>query len=439
MVKSNNKGFSLVELIVAIAVFAILVYPITNALIMATKTTATSTKKQYAVEKAEEIMENFKTASLGDKVALPDDNGTKTYTFTKGASSSESITLPNSKVASYTNTAYTCNDISIGKEYEKYTCTVDVNDAGYQVLKNGYVLKSHEGSNATFKTGEGGSVLKTNITESGTIRNLDSKQSAIIVGATYDTTASEHNLDNLAYQYFLDEKLAILKDYDVQYNHYLSGGGTFDEDHFQKNTTIKITKFGSKYTVECIVDYTDYTNVSVIRTKYVNSGKNVYKPHGDGVVYSKEFDDEIPPIYLLYVPAIYNGAYCTTDNITIDKSSIADEAKVYVFESTAELSSTYKKIICEQFGVSKVGDLTYTNASKNTKMKDVKVRMKLAPGTDAGSLKTYANFDFDNANSDISVNSLANDESGDVYMYEITVTLTDSKGNKTVVKGTRGK
>ena len=61
MVKSNNKGFSLVELIIAAAVFAILVYPITNALIAATKTTSTSTKKQYAVEKAEEIMENFKT------------------------------------------------------------------------------------------------------------------------------------------------------------------------------------------------------------------------------------------------------------------------------------------------------------------------------------------------------------------------------------------
>ena len=53
MVKSNNKGFSLVELIIAAAVFAILVYPITNALIAATKTTTTSTKKQYAVEKAE--------------------------------------------------------------------------------------------------------------------------------------------------------------------------------------------------------------------------------------------------------------------------------------------------------------------------------------------------------------------------------------------------
>ncbi len=442
MVKSNNKGFSLVELIIAAAVFAILVYPITNALIAATKTTTTSTKKQYAVEKAEEIMENFKTADLGDKVALPDDNGTKTYTFTKGTSSSDTITLPDSKAISYTNTAYTCNDISIGKNYEKYTATVEVNDAGYQVLKNGYVLTSHDGSNATFKTGEGGSALQTNITESGTIRNLDSKQSAIIVGATYNTTAAGHNLDNLAYQYFLDEKLAILKDYDVQYNHYLSGGGTFDEDHFQKNTTIKITKLGKTYTVECIVDYTDYTNVSVIRSKYVNSGKNVYKPsttYGDGVVYKKEFENEIPPIYLLYVPAIYNGAYCTTDNITVDKAGISDDAKVYVFESTAELSNTYRKIICEQFGVSKVGDLTYTNASKNTKMKDVKVRMKLAAGTDTTGLDIFANFDFDNDNSDFNVKNLDADESGNIYMYEIKVTLTDSDGKKTVVTGTRGK
>ena len=228
----------------------------------------------------------------------------------------------------------------------------------------------------------------------------------------------------------------------MQYNHYLSGGGTFDEDHFQKNTTIKISKLGSTYTVECIVEYTDYTNVSVIRSAYVNSGNNVYKPtttYGDGIVYKKEFADSIPPIYLLYVPAIYNGAYCTTDNITVDKSGVSEDAKIYVFESTAELSDTYKKIICEQFGVSNVGDLTYTNAKKNTKMKDVKVRAKLALGTDADSLDMFANFDFDNDNSDYNVKKLTDDESGNVYMYQITVTLTDSTGKKTVVTGTRGK
>ena len=78
MVKSNNKGFSLVEIIIAAAIFAILIYPITNALITATKTGTTSTKKQYAVEKAEEIMEIFKTADLSGNVNIPDGNGTKT-------------------------------------------------------------------------------------------------------------------------------------------------------------------------------------------------------------------------------------------------------------------------------------------------------------------------------------------------------------------------
>mgnify|MGYP000756110123 FL=1 len=440
MVKSNNKGFSLVEIIIAAAIFAILIYPITNALITATKTGTKSTKKQYAVEKAEEIMESFKTADLSGNVNIPDGNGTKTYSFTKGTPSGKSITLPNSKMAEYSDTTYTCNDVSIGKAYETYTCQVDVNDAAYQVLKNGYVLTGLEGG-ATFKS-DGSGAVKTNVTESGTIRNLDSKQSAIIIGATYNVTATGSNLDNLAYQYFLDAKLDVLRKYDVQYNHYLSGGGTFDEDHFQKNTKIKISKLGSTYTVECSVEYTDYTTVSVIRSQYESSGKNVYKPttlYGDGIVYKQEFTNGLPPVYLLYVPAIYNGSYCTTDTITVDNSGISEKADVYVFETTAELSDTYKKIIREQFNVTNVDDLTYTNAGKNTKMSDVKVRLKLAAGAKTSDLNVYANFDFDNANSDYPVARLTEDQSDSVYMYDITVTLTDSEGNKTTVTGTRGK
>ena len=409
MVKSNNKGFSLVEIIIAAAIFAILIYPITNALITATKTGTTSTKKQYAVEKAEEIMEIFKTADLSGNVNIPDGNGTKTYSFTKGTPSGKSITLPNSKTAEYSDTTYTCNDVSIGKSYETYTCQVDVNDAAYQVLKNGYVLAGLDGG-ATFKSDESG--------------------------------ATGNNLDNLAYQYFLDAKLDVLRKYDVQYNHYLSGGGTFNEDHFQKNTKIKISKLGSTYTVECYVEYTDYTTVSVIRSQYESSGKNVYKPttlYGDGIVYKQEFTNGLPPVYLLYVPAIYNGSYCTTDTITVDNSGISEKADVYVFETTAELSDTYKKIIREQFNVANVDDLTYTNTGKNTKMSDVKVRLKLAAGAKSSDLNVYANFDFDNVNSDYPVARLTEDQSDSVYMYDITVTLTDSKGNKTTVTGTRGK
>lgn len=94
--------------------------------------------------------------------------------------------------------------MSIGKSFETYTCQVDVNDAAYQVLKNGYVLTGLDGG-ATFKS-DGSGAIQTNATESGTIRNLDSKQSAIIIGATYNVAATGSNLDNLAYQYFLDAK-----------------------------------------------------------------------------------------------------------------------------------------------------------------------------------------------------------------------------------------
>ena len=257
----------------------------------------------------------------------------------------------------------------------------------------------------------------------------------LLGGITLDEVTDE---EAVLMQGYMDEINKLTKNN----SKYLSGGGTFDEDHFQKNTKIKISKLGSTYTVECYVEYTDYTTVSVIRSQYESSGKNVYKPttlYGDGIVYKQEFTNGLPPVYLLYVPAIYNGSYCTTDTITVDNSGISEKADVYVFETTAELSDTYKKIIREQFNVANVDDLTYTNAGKNTKMSDVKVRLKLAAGAKSSDLNVYANFDFDNVNSDYPVARLTEDQSDSVYMYDITVTLTDSKGNKTTVTGTRGK
>jgi prepilin-type N-terminal cleavage/methylation domain-containing protein len=445
----NNKGFSLVEIIIAVAVFAILVYPISTAIVTAAKTRSTSTKKQYAVEEAEEIMENFKTADLSGDVNLPDDNGTTGYAFTKGASTTQSLKLPDGTSTEYTTTTYTCNDISLGTKYEKYNCEVEVNDAAYQVLKSGYVLEElDDGSgNAVYKT-EGSSYVKTNMSSSGTVRNLDSKQSAIITGATYTgagSTVTENNLDNQAYQYFKDAKLDVLKDYDVQYNQYLAGAAIFDRDSFDKNTTIKISKLGSKYTIECIVTYTDHTQLGVIKSAYEASGNNVYKPttaYGEGIVYQQEFDGEIPPIYLLYAPAIYNGSYCENDYITVDNSGISEEAKIYLFETTADLDSKYKDVICEQFGISSLSEITYSSATSTRAMSDVNVVLKLAAGADDSLLSIFSNFDVqktsDTPASDYDVMDTTKDESGDVYMYAITVTVEGSKGTTTIT-GTRGK
>ncbi len=440
MAKNNNKGFSLVEVIVAIAVFAILIVPLTSQLIGAIRTNETSKKKQYAIEKAEEIMEQFKVCDFSKDIRIPDGNSTGDYLFTLSNSEKKSMSLPNGKTVDYSIDTYKCN-LSLGEEYEKYACEVQVNSLAYAVLSGGYVWDSEKN---TFKEDSKGNPVRAS-EATGDIRNLDNDQAAIISGATYlgqNSGVEGNSLDNKAFQYFQDAKLDILKKYDVYYSQYLSGADYFVNDSFNKYTDIKVEKKAGKYVVSCVVHYEDNTKLGIIKSAYAASGTNVYYPdtiYGKGVVYEKEYD-MLPPIYLLYVPAVYNGAYCPVDNISVDTSGLAegDKAKIYVFETAAEIDDKYKDIICKQFGVDDVEDLVYKNSKYTLNQKNVKVRANLAGGT-LDNFDMFANFKIDQANSDIQVKSTDDDTSDNVYMYDIKVTLTDSDKKKTEVTGTRGK
>lgn len=440
MAKNNNKGFSLVEVIVAIAVFAILIVPLTSQLIGAIRTNETSKKKQYAIEKAEEIMEQFKVCDFSKDIRIPDGNSTGDYLFTLSNSEKKSMSLPNGKTVDYSIDTYKCN-LSLGEEYEKYACEVQVNSLAYAVLSGGYVWDSEKN---TFKKDSKGNPVRAS-EATGDIRNLDNDQAAIISGATYlgqNSGVEGNSLDNKAFQYFQDAKLDILKKYDVYYSQYLSGADYFVNDSFNKYTDIKVEKKDGKYVVSCVVHYEDNTKLGIIKSAYAASGTNVYYPdtiYGKGVVYEKEYD-MLPPIYLLYVPAVYNGAYCPVDNISVDTSGLAegDKAKIYVFETAAEIDDKYKDIICKQFGVDDVEDLVYKNSKYTLNQKNVKVRANLAGGT-LDNFDMFANFKIDQANSDIQVKSTDDDTSDNVYMYDIKVTLTDSDKKKTEVTGTRGK
>lgn len=442
MAKNNNKGFSLVEIIVAIAIFLILIVPITTQLIQSVKINKTSTKKQYAIEKAEAIMENFKVCTFASTIQIPDGDSSGDYTFTLDHTTPESITLPNGETATYNIDTYICNGLSLAENYEKYDCEVTVSGKSYAVSAAGYVWD--EANNDFKKDGSGNYITTTSAT--GTIRNLDNNQFAIITGATYtgaNSSVEGNNLDNKAYQYFKDEKLDILQGYNVFYSQYLAGTDYFKDDTFEKYTTIKVSYTGSKYLVQCIVEYVDQPVLTFLNSDYVATGRNRYKPettYADGVVYQQEFD-VLPPIYLLYMPAIYNGQYCKTDYIQVDTSGLAasDEAKIYIFESVADVDSDYKSIICDYFGVNDLDDLVYSNPDDKISQSSVKVRVNLAGGSTNDNFDVYTNFTVDQANSDIPVKSTSEDDNNDVYLYDIHVTLTDSEGNKTEISGTRGK
>lgn len=446
MAKNNNKGFSLVEIIIAIAVFSILIVPLTGQLIAALKTSSSSEKKQYAVEKGEEFMEVFKTAELASTIKVPDKNGkSDEYVFQLDASDivPESTTLPDGNVVNSEIKTYKCDKISLGEEYETYSCEVTVDSKAYAVAKGGYIWDSEKN---TFKKDEDDNYVMIN-KATGTVRNLDSKQAAIIAGATYmgqGSSVEANSLDYQAHQVFLDIKKDLLKSFPVYYNQYLSGRDYFGDDSFNKYTTIKVTKTVKGYMVECIVRYEDQTELNIIKGSYESSSSNIYYPegaYGNGVVYRQEFEF-LPPIYLVYAPAVYNGAYCPTDHITIDTSGVSDadidkNIKVYIFETAADIDSAYEKVIEEAFGVSDVSDLVYTNPAYTTTQESVRVSVNL----DAGNidlLDVFTNFSIDQPNSNITVKDVHSDVSDQIFVYDIKVKLTDSKGHETIVTGTRG-
>lgn len=62
----NNKGLTLVELIVSIAILAIIVLPLLTSFVQATKTNVKAKNKLHATEVAQNIMEGLENVSLND-------------------------------------------------------------------------------------------------------------------------------------------------------------------------------------------------------------------------------------------------------------------------------------------------------------------------------------------------------------------------------------
>ncbi len=111
--------------------------------------------------------------------------------------------------------------------------------------------------------------------------------------------------------------------------------------------------------------------------------------------------------------------------------------KVYIFQSMAEIDSKYEAIICDALGVSDISKLVYHNEEATSSVESVKVRADLIG--DKSQVEAYSNFSLDDENCTLSVKGTADDVSDDTYLYDVTVELTDSQGNKTTVSGTRGK
>jgi len=149
MTKRDNKGFSLIEIIIAVAVMTILLAPIIQQLIQTLNTSAAAKERQLALENAEYVTEFFQKT---EKTSL-DDASTSDSMLDIASSSTRVVACRLMKVSddgtsvadtgvtvNYTATVYELDDVQLGKKKTNYTRSVVLDDLNNKVMENSFQI-----------------------------------------------------------------------------------------------------------------------------------------------------------------------------------------------------------------------------------------------------------------------------------------------------------
>mgnify|MGYP002520582435 CR=1 FL=1 len=386
MAKNNNKGFSIAELIVAIAIMTLLLTPILKQLSATLSTNRRAKEQQYAVENAEYVLQYVQTESLdklGDTTAAGD-----IYCVSKNISNGEAgneakhdckvciisgDSIESSLDIEYSTYEYTLNNVELGSRNTVYTRKVVLDDIAnrikvltytsdtdedgdgeldeyrYEIVYNaktaidGFELTS-EGSMVQYTDGyvsaivckkvRGNGSSDPNSLNMGNMHNFDYKQMALINGYTTD-------YDEQAAGDFYTETMEILKNSDVaadreRWENAIAGTIQLDSRLYmsgmRKLTTISLSDNETEKYYE--------VRVSVVYENTIQS-KFIQKSYDDIYVQRFEYEDstnKVPPeIYFEYQPfateSVRTAAeqyinYAKNEYILIDNS--VKDAKIYL-------------------------------------------------------------------------------------------------------------
>lgn len=344
MVRKVNKGVSLVEVLIALAIFSVMMIPIVNALITGMKTTTTGKEVQNRNEYAQNLMESMKEMPI-DVLNSSDES----Y-FKKMGATGVSITHTEDTTTYVKNNA---DGTTTPCPYDVYTIK-GTTYLGVERTEYSYLI---EMSSAPYAEAQAlGSMNPNNVT-SGVVEDLDQSKVALISAAlaNYDTPARDA---------LLTKKMSKLREKQE------ASGGTYDPvkdvEKFKNDTGNRIINIEVKgdasngYDVICTLYYSD-------NCTYLSIGREIgmveYTP------YQKHFD-KLPNIYLMYNVGVYNEQY-TNDYITYDISGVDEAAEVNVF--VVETAANYSKDVVATNNASGEnllkGDATglYRKANGNTR------------------------------------------------------------------------
>lgn len=182
MSKSNNKGISLIDVIIAVAVMSILISPIIAQIITTVDTSSRAKERQYVIDDADKVMDYFRSNSLkelsetGDKgeaiiINSVSESEVKFKAYDFGASGSEDYDSPVVKEKDSLNNdlKYTVIDYVLGskdetgtissyeilgREKNRYSRTVSLDDLSNVLLEQGLVINYNAGKGNTAEDNE---------------------------------------------------------------------------------------------------------------------------------------------------------------------------------------------------------------------------------------------------------------------------------------------
>lgn len=403
MAKKNNKGFALVEIVIAIAILTILLTPIIKQLAQTMSLNKRSKVQQYASEDAEYILEYFKAGKINDLTTGATDGNklkidsvtTKKYDPNTADSgilcdiytinpTTGLLELQVGKSVRYTVYEYKLSSVVFGSDRITYTRTVmmddldktiaakgtddadktykvanndDVRDSinnyeDFEVEENGRIVKYDSNGYITAivcTIDEGDTVLNPNTTNLGYMYSVDVNNMAVIAGETV-------TFDALAADDYYNETMKLLKNSNIQadvdlYNYELQADrpGTYLTpekylDGVNKLTTITVRDDEAKHEYRVIV------SVSYVNELY---GKEITKDYTIKT-FTYPYDEtkakpKCPDIYFEYQPfAIINN---DTDSLEYAPNDLMEEfilfdsevegVKVYLIKPTWDQASIY--------------------------------------------------------------------------------------------------
>lgn len=441
MAKTNNKGFTLIEIVIAVAILSILLTPILKQFANTLETSRKAKALQQANETAVYEMEEFQTVTkeeLDDKygdptvhtdmvVRLLDTDGTEITSTLKY--SAYEYKLDDRKIGAkqdvYANVvvlddlsnkirayggesatkhykvAYNLTDADLGKFGTGFTLTnegsiVEYNDAGFVTA----IVCTDKNANGTPVS----YVENPNEVNLGNMHNLDKNAVALVMGGT-------SSFDSEAFSALFSKAMDHLRELD--YESWQQALLNVDNESILSQDSMNNSKRLIKIYADKAVDsttgkdcyivkvdvYYDYNYSLVVK----GEKKSDFHDMVSFTVFSQKFFTKEPPeIYFEYQPYCISGAnsknaiYQTNDYILFD--NYVDECKVYLYKPykdqqnyDANIDNYYKMVDTDGDGTPDSKEEYYTYYTDKAKTQKVKIHLASKNSNTALSLDSDGN------------------------------------------------